>query len=180
MAASRSSTSMLIEKKPSPRSLNCSANRPSVSTGCTSSMKASPTGRRATSKPEPRGRLTRSVTRSPRLRSHLAAASARSSVATTTWSIRVKSAMALLHRRCQLNEGAPAGPGVQEADHAGQAAARLLVDQLHTLGLEAVQLGGHVRGLEADVVQPLPLALQEAPHGRLWGERLQQQPRRGL
>src|SRR3972149_5099400 len=28
MAASRSSTSMLIEKKPSPRSLNCSAKRP--------------------------------------------------------------------------------------------------------------------------------------------------------
>src|SRR3990172_2606768 len=80
----------------------------------------------------------------------------------------------LIDRRRQPHEHAAARFRVQEADHPRQPLPRLLVDELHALRLQPLQLRADVRRLEADVVQPFPLALQEPPHRRLRRKRLQQ------
>ena len=100
-ASSRSSTSTLMEKRPSPRSGTCSAKRPDASTGCTSSRNESPMGSRGTLKPEPRGCSSDGLRRETDVCSQRLAARLRGPVvAMTTWSSFVIFRLSLSARPC--------------------------------------------------------------------------------
>src|SRR5574341_2450053 len=83
------------------------------------------------------------------------------------WSSGVSSRIGLVDGSRQLDEDAAAGFRVQEADHAGDAASRGLVDELDALRFERLQFGIDIGRLEADVVEAFAFALEEAADGRV-------------
>src|SRR5271168_956281 len=68
----------------------------------------------------------------------------------------------LLRGRLRVfDQDAAGGLGMQEADQAGQAVARLLIDQLDVLGARRFELAGDVVGLEAYVMQAAAAPCEE-------------------
>src|SRR5208282_3896900 len=73
-----------------------------------------------------------------------------------------------------LDEYAAGGLGMQEADHAGEAVARLLIDQLDSLGARRFELASDVVGLEANVMQAAAAPREELADRIFRIERLEQ------
>jgi len=75
---------------------------------------------------------------------------------------------------CVLDQDPAGRRRMQEADHAGEAGPRLLVDHSDALGFGAGQLGVDVVGLEAEVVDAFAAFGQELADAALVGKRLQE------
>ena len=96
----------------------------------------------------------------------------------TMWSMWVAPApmvlVAAFDGRGELDEDAVARFWVEEADHAGEAGARLLVDQLDAFGARALQLFFHVVGFEANVMHALAAGFEEACDSCVFASGFQQ------
>src|SRR5271155_4631430 len=77
-------------------------------------------------------------------------------------------------RLSEFDQHAAGGLGMQEADHSRQAVARLLIDQLDSLGARSFELACDVVGLEAYVMQAAAAPREELADGVVEVERLEQ------
>src|SRR5579862_9590815 len=80
----------------------------------------------------------------------------------------------LVERLRVFDQHAASGLGMEEADHAGQAVARFLIDQLDSLGARRIELARDVVGLEAYVMQSASAPREEFADRIVGVERLEQ------
>src|SRR5258708_15614091 len=80
----------------------------------------------------------------------------------------------LFERLCVFDQNAAGGLGMQETDHACEAVARLLIDQLDSLAERRFEFAGDVVGLEAYVMQTAAAPREELADRVVGIERLEQ------